>query len=314
MPYNNLISRTDAAALIPEDVAADVIKGAVQQSAALRMFRRTTLSRAQQRVPVLSVLPTAYFVNGDTGLKQTSEVNWANKFLNVEELAVIIPVPEAVIDDSAFDIWGESRPLMEEAVGVALDAAIFFGVNAPASWPTNVNAAAAAAGNAVNKGAAAAAGGYQDDVDQVFGAVEADGFDVTGIVARRAVRGLFRRTRDTTGQRLDGLNADLSEYLGQPIAYTMSGIWPTGGGANTNVDLFAGQWDQFIIGVRQDMTFKLFTEGVIQDNTGAIQYNLLQQDMVAMRLVFRVAWQVANVINREQQVEANRYPAGVLRY
>ena len=33
-----------------------------------------------------------------------------------------------------------------------------------------------------------------------------------------------------------------------------------------------------------------------------------------MRLVMRVAWQVANPINRQQQVEANRYPASRLTY
>jgi hypothetical protein len=35
--------------------------------------------------------------------------------------------------------------------------------------------------------------------------------------------------------------------------------------------------------------------------------------MVALRVVFRVGWQVANVINYDQPTDANRYPAGVLR-
>jgi hypothetical protein len=51
---------------------------------------------------------------------------------------------------------------------------------------------------------------------------------------------------------------------------------------------------------------------VIQDNTGAIVYNLAQQDMSALRLTLRVGWQVANTINYDQPVEASRYPAGVL--
>jgi hypothetical protein len=80
--YSNVISRTDAAALIPEEVAARVLSGAAKQSAALSLFTHVPMGRAQQRIPVLSALPTAYFVNGDTGLKQTTEVNWANKYLN----------------------------------------------------------------------------------------------------------------------------------------------------------------------------------------------------------------------------------------
>jgi hypothetical protein len=59
---------------------------------------------------------------------------------------------------------------------------------------------------------------------------------------------------------------------------------------------------------------KVLDQAVIQDNTGAIVFNLAQQDMTAVRLTFRVGWQVANTINNEQSVEANRYPAGVLKY
>ena len=59
MPYNNITSRADAAALIPEEVADILIKRATDQSAALTMFRRVPVARAQVRVPVLSALPMA---------------------------------------------------------------------------------------------------------------------------------------------------------------------------------------------------------------------------------------------------------------
>jgi hypothetical protein len=52
--YTNVISRTDAAATIPEEVAAEVTRGAIEQSAALRLFRHVTMSRGQQRIPVVS--------------------------------------------------------------------------------------------------------------------------------------------------------------------------------------------------------------------------------------------------------------------
>ena len=57
---------------------------------------------------------------------------------------------------------------------------------------------------------------------------------------------------------------------------------------------------------------KVLDQAVIQDNLGAIIYNLAQQDMVATRCTFRVGWQVSNPINYDQPTEASRYPAGRL--
>lgn len=316
MPYNSLTSRTDAAALIPEDVASEIIQAAVTDSAVLTMFRRATMSRAQQRMPVLSAFPTAYWVNGDTGIKQTSKVAWANKYLNAEEIAVIVPVPENVINDSDFDMWAEIRPRIVEAFARTLDSAVFFGTNAPASFPTNVQAAATAAGNNVTEAAAAAAGGVYGDLDNLIGTVEADGFDVTGYIAARSLRTRLRSARMTTGERLDAnrVSPNLGELDGDPIAYPMRGLFPAGGGAGTNVRAFAGDFSQFVIGVRQDIEWKMLDQAVITDNTGAVIYNLPQQDMVALRCTFRAGWQVANPMTYDQPTDANRYPAGVLLY
>lgn len=310
MPYDSIVSRTDAAALVPENVSNELLKGLTYQSAALALSRRTTISTSQTRMPVLAALPTAYFVNGDTGLKQTTEAAWANKFLNVEEIAAIVPIPENVLDDSSYDIWGNIRPLLEQAAGRTLDAAIFFGVNKPASWPDDIATAAAAAGNTVDRGTnLAATGGLAGDISDVFATVEGDGFSVTGVVTQRSYLGRFRQVRSTAGERL--LDVDLNNQLVEGAKYqiSMDGLWPTG---SNSAELFAGDFSQSIVGVRKDFTVKRLSEAVIQDNTGAIVYNLAQQDMIAMRLTFRVAWQMANTINYQQLVEASRYPVGIL--
>ena len=314
MAYTNITSRADSSALMPEEVSEKFLGGLQDSSAVLNMFTHIPVGRAQVRFPVLSALPIAYFVTGDTGLKQTTEVNWSNKYMNVEEIAVIAPVPDNVIDDSGTPIWAQVRPLCEQAAGRLLDAAVFFGTNAPSSWPTNVVAAAAAAANTIQIGTnAAAAGGVVGDHSDMLAAIEADGYDPTRGVAARTLRGRARQARTTQGERYEEVTTTATTVTIDSVTYEfpMRGLWPTGSGA---VQSIAMDDTEFVVGIRQDVTWKLLDQAVIQDNTGAIVYNLAQQDMTALRLVMRVGWQVANTINYDQPVEASRYPAAILHF
>lgn len=309
MPYNNIISRTDAASMVPEQVSDAMLASMdTTGSAAIRLGRRIPVARNQVRFPVLSALPTAYWVSGDTGLKQTSEAAWANKFLNIEELAVIVPIPENVLDDAGFDIWGSIRPLMEEAINRAIDAAVFFGINAPASFPDDIVTSAVAAGNVVARGTNNTAnGGLFGDFSALLGTLEADGYLPDGAVGNTTLKARIRQVRDANGNPAQPL-ADMPT-----IEWVMPGLWPTGLSA---AELIVGSFGRnLVIGVRKDMTYKMLTEGVITDNGSppAIIYNLPQQDMVALRLVFRMGWEVANPMNYDQPTEANRYPFAVLR-
>lgn len=309
MPFNNVTDRTDVGALIPEDVSNELWALVPQQSAALTLFRQVPMTRAQQRVRVLSALPVAYFVNGDTGLKQTTEMAWANKYLDAEEIAVIMPVPENVAADVDVNIFDSARPLLIEAMGRTLDAAVFFGTNKPATWPAAIVPAAVAAGNVVARGTnAVTAGGVVQDIYDVFSTVEADGYVVDGIVANSTLRGRLRGARDNTGQGL--LDANRDGLDGAQITYAMRGQWPTGLSA---AEAVVGDFTNGIIGIRSDVNFKLLDQAAIFDNTGTLIYNLPQQDMIALRLTFRVAYQVSNPLNYDQPVEASRYPFGILR-
>lgn len=314
MPYNSVISRTDAAALIPEDVAREIMTNVPQQSAVMSMARRLPdMPRAQRRTPVISALATAYFVSGDTGLKQTSEITWENKYIDAEELAVIVPIPESVLDDADYDIWGEVRPQVEEAFGRAIDAAVLYGTNIPASWTTDLGAAGVVAvANAASQVISLAA--YTDlyeallgvnalGAQGVFGQIEADGFMVTGNIAPMATRGLLRNVRDSDGNlifttSMQGANS--YQLDGSPI------MFPRNGAISSTYHVISGQWDQLVYAMRQDITYKILDQAVIQDGAGNIVYNLAQQDMVALRAVMRLGFALPNPINRIQETAASR--------
>lgn len=315
--YDSLTTRTDVAPLIPEQVSNEMLGKATEGSLVLSTFRRIPVQGNAMRFPILTALPIAYWVSGDTGLKQTTEMAWSNKFLTIEEIATIMPVADNVMEDLQVSIWGEAQPLIVEAIARVLDSAVLFGANAPSSFPTNVIAAAAAAGNVIDTPTATTAqGGFMGDLDNLIGKIEEDGYDVTSYAAPITTRSRFRKVRDTTGRKLDEnrVGADLRSVDGVPITYPMRGLWPVSGGPGVNgVALIGGDWSQFVVGVKSGIEYKLITEGVITDDNGNIVYNLPQQDMQAIRLKFRIGWQVANTINNDNPDSSTRYPIGYLR-
>ena len=315
MPYNSVISRTDAAALIPEDVSREIIQELPKSSAVMQLARRLPdMPRAQRRMPVLSVLPTAYFVSADTGLKQTTEVNWENKYIDAEELAVIVPIPEAVLDDQDYDIWGEIRPLLVEALGLAIDQAVLYGTNIPSSWTTNLGAAGLVA-VATAASHVQALTSYTDLYEAILGEasggtdgllmlIEADGYMATGHVAHVSMRGMLRNVRDSNGVPIFSTSMQSQPgYLldGSPI------IFPLNGSIDSSSSLMiSGDWSKLLYAMRQDITYKVLTEAVLQDTAGNIVYNLPQQDMVALRAVMRLGFALPNPINRMQATAASR--------
>jgi len=216
--YDQIISRSDAEALIPEDAATEIIQRVPEESAALRLFRKLpNMSRKQRRVPVVSVMPVAYFVDGDTGLKKTTEQTWENKYLNAEEIVCIVPIPEAVLDDADYDIWAQVRPQIVTAFGKVIDGAVFFGTNKPTAWPIDIVTAATSAGNAVAFGTGVDM--YDDllGVNGMYAAVEADGFGITLNIASISMKAKLRGLRDANGQPI------FLRSMGEKARYELDG-------------------------------------------------------------------------------------------
>lgn len=310
------IDRNALSGLIPEPVTREIMQGAIAESAVLRMGRRlANMSSKTQTINVLDALPSAYFVNGeatDSGagdaFKQTTKMAWDKKKIYAEEIAVIVPIPEAVLDDSDYDIWGEVRPRLTEAFGKVIDAAILFGTNKPSTWRNGVVPSAIAAGNGVPMSTDV----FTDIMGEsgLIAKVELDGFNPNGVMSAIQMRGKLRGLKDTTGQPI--FKSDMQGNT----RYGLDGMdmyFPMNGAFDPNqAQMIVGDWSQLVYAIRQDMTFKIFTEGVIQDpSTKAITYNLMQNDMVALRAVMRLGWEIANPINAYNADITNPFPFSV---
>lgn len=294
----NITNRADAEAIIREQVVSNIFQDAPKHSVFLSIAKKLpNMTSNQTRMRVLDFLPTAYWVNGDTGMKQTTRQAWDNVFINAGELAVIVPISDAVLSDAEFDIFGEVTPRVMEAIGQKVDAAVIFGDNRPAEWGLDIISRARQAGNNVSP---ATGKDYYDLIlgeNGVFAKVEDDGYGVTGALAPMNFKSKLRGLRDTTGQPIFKSNMqDVARYSldGAPITF------PENGAFYANIaQLVVGDFSQAVYSIRQDITVKILDQGVIQDpDTKEIIYNLAQQDMTALRIVFRMGWTLPNPATR----------------
>lgn len=323
MPYNSIVDRTGATSLIPEEVQREILSDVAASNPLLQLARRLPdMSRAQRRMPVLAALATAYFVSGDTGLKQTTEISWADKYVDAEELAVIVPVPQNVLDDVDYDLWAEIRPEIVNAINYAIIRAVLFGTNIPASWTTNMGAAGllaaiVAASQTVDLSTQIAAGEDMYDVllgeSGVISKVEEDGYMVNGHIASLSMRGKLRGVRAKVDDNGTPANLGMpifSSSMQSSPSYNLDGdpiYFPTDGSIDPAVALlFTGDWTKLVWAMRQDMTFTIAKEATIQDGSGNVMYNLFQQDMVALRAVIRLGFALPNPINRVNTSSSTR--------
>ena len=301
--YEEQIGRGDV--VVPEPVVKEIIKELPQASVLLNRARQVRMSSKTSKQPVLSALPDAYWVNGDTGLKQTTKAEWDNLTIVAEELAALIVVPDAVIDDSSIPIWEEVKPLLVEAIGRKVDEAGIFGVDKPASWPTAVVPGAIAAGNVIEAGTGP---DLAADVAGLGKLLAQDGFSARGFASKPGMQWELVGLRNANGTPIytpalaEGAPASLYGY---PLNEVLNGAWDI-----DVAELVAADFSKFVVGVRQDITVSMSDSAVITDADGKVIVNAYQQDSKIMRVVFRVGFQIANPATRVGG--ATRFPAAVL--
>lgn len=292
-----IVNRERAETLIQEQLVSTIFQDTPKQSVFMGLGKKLpNMTSKQTRIPVLDVLPMAYWVNGDTGYKQTSEQAWDNVYLTAAELAVIVPIPEAVLDDASFDIMGEIQPRVVEAIGKRVDSAVIFGNNRPPEWTSDIITRARQAGNNVAPGSSSMFDLIMGE-NGVLAKIEEDGYMSTGAMASMGLRAKLRGLKD-----MDGAPIFMTTMQGA-TQYALDGApmyFPTNGSYDKSIaQIIVGDWSQAVYAIRQDITVKILDQGVIQNpQTKEIVYNLAQQDMIALRVVFRMGWALPNAATR----------------
>ncbi len=185
------ILREQTEALMKTQEITEILQSTVESSIALKaMTRLPNMASGVMEYPIMDSYPIAGFVEGDTGLKMTTKMSWKKKKLYVGEIAAIVPIPDNIVADSGYDIWGQVKPRLIEAAGRVIDKAIFFGIDKPDNWRDGILQGATAAGNIVTETADI----YNDifGIDGVVSKIEEDGYFPDQIISAINMRAKLR--------------------------------------------------------------------------------------------------------------------------
>lgn len=312
---------------IPETVASAIIADVVEGSLALQLGATFRMPAYKHRMRVLASLADAYWLTGttdalggagdgsqaakDSALKQNTTLTWDNVYLTPEELAVLVAVPDAWMDDS--DIaWEEIRSEIRRAFAKKIDNAIFFGDGSvPATFGDGLVQDAVAAGNTLTEGAGTSEGTWGAsgndlalDIATLAENFALKGYNVGTFVGGPGFDWRLRRLRDANGEPiLSAIDGRFSLY-GTELRLLTNGAFDA-----TEATLITGDWSMLRIGVRQDITFGVFDQAPIFNTSGTLVYNPMQQDGKVLRAVMRVGYAVPNPV----KVLGGTYPFTVLR-
>jgi len=278
----------DFSGVIPPELSAQIIQEATRQSAALQLCQTVPMGTGVTQMPVPKTLPTASWVTAASGRKPYTDVGLKPATLTAEEVAAVIAVPDKMVEDTTINLWGYCRPLLSQAIAMALDGAALFGVGAPASFPAGGVRGHAAA---VNAGTDAA-----DTINKAMAAVEALGLDPNGTAADLTVRSRLRGLRATTGELILGVTSlgdyEVPSIYGVPAAYT-----PFQSKAGVNpADVITGDWRWAVLGVRQDIRFLLDPSGVIADASGVVQVSGFQDNVTPLKVWARFGFVIIDPV------------------
>lgn len=324
-----------AARQIPETVANQIIKDAAEGSAALQLGRTFRMSSFQHRMPVLSAFAEAFWLHGDSNdtrpggasdgsqkakdsaVKSRTNLEWDNVFVIPEELAVLVVVPDAWMEDSNI-AWEEIRSEVTRAFAKKIDQALLFGTGqAPSTFGAGLVPDAVAAGNVVNVGEGSVEGNaltndgstpVQDlalDIATLGERLDGDGYDLSGFASYRSFKWRLRRLRGQDGQPLLQERDGRSFLYGEQLREVGNGAWD-----RDQAILVGGEWDKLVIGVRSDIEFRVFDQATLTNPAdGTVVYSAVEQDGKVLRAVMRVGYAVPNPI----KVLGGQYPFYVLQ-
>jgi HK97 family phage major capsid protein len=290
------ITREDVATLIQEEYSTALLDTAAAESGAIAAFGTVNLGTKVTNLPVLTSLPEANWVSesatDEAGRKKTSKATWGNKQFVVEELAVIVPIHEDVLDDADDALLASITGMGGTAIGKKLDEAVIFGKDKPVTWTSlSLLGAAEDAGATFVASPTAGVNDLAGSIYQAAESVDDSGANPDVILTRSGLRFALANLRNADGSPIYQSTISASGTMQDAVA-GLNAAW-VGNGAwdRTLATAIIADSSKVLIGVRQDITVKFLDQATVDG------INLAERDMVAFRFKARYAYVLGNTLN-----------------
>lgn len=272
-PNGGPIQPLDFRGVIPVQFSTTIIEEAIQQSAALQLGNRIPMGTRVAEMPVPATFPKAGWSTTDYGARKPyTDLGLTTRTITAEEVAAVVAIPDAMVEDSTINLWNWVRPRLAEAIAAAIDDAIFFGIDAPATFPAGGLVAHA---QEIPPGTDAVA-----TVNSAMSAVETQGLVPTGHAMDIAARGVLRGVRDANNALLLGTTQvngrSVDSMYGLPVSYHSF--------SQRRPDFITGAWQNLLIGVRSDIRYDMNPAAVLADREGRVIISGFQDNMLPLKV------------------------------
>ncbi len=284
------LTRSNQALAIPQVKSFDVISNVYDSSAILQLADVRQMSAAVEDVVTAGsfTFPASMGNVAEAAVKPTADGTLASYQLVAQKMAVFVLVTEELLAESPVDIIGYYQDGITQQMAKLID--VYALAGGGPFGTENLGAAATAAGGAhiqVLGGTIAAPTNPHNSVAGAIGAIESDDYAPNGMLLVRALKANFRVLNDTTNRPLylESITSDMPDQLyGEPVYYLGRGAFPTS--AASSVRGIVGDFSQYIIGIRDELSFSLHNEGTVNG------VNLLETNTVALRAEMRLGAKV----------------------
>lgn len=268
---------------LPVDVSSEILQKVQEDSAIMKLARRTALPGRGTSINVITSDPEAAWV-GETEAKPVSNPGLATKVMQAYKLAVIVPFSNEFARDvaSLYDALVERLP---RALAQKFDATVFGNGSAPGSnFDTFGSVTAQAIGGTLTYGGLVAADGD----------IAAHGGIMNGIVLAPQGKTILLGAVDGDSRPLFINNVSegaVPVVLGAQTVQS-KGAYVAGTSPAPNVVGFAGDWTQAVYGTVEGVKIDYSSDAslVVGSGQSASTINLFQQNMFAVRAEIEVGF------------------------